>query len=218
MSDFTLPKLYPILDMSIVDLRDTRRVAEEILSGGAHIIQLRAKGINTRDTLKAAREIRGISSGAGAKFIVNDRVDIALMTGADGVHLGQDDMPPKEAREILGETSIIGLSTHGADEALEAVSLGASYISIGPIFPTDTKADTMGVQGINGLKSVVSVAAGGSDGSATPVVAIGGIDIEEAPTLISAGASSIAMISGILLRRDDIAGEVSRIINILGKL
>ncbi len=212
----TMPRLYPIIDTSIVSAGDIARVTREILSGGARIIQLRAKGLGARDTLSAAREIRAATIGAEALFIVNDRVDVALMTGADGVHLGQDDMPPKEAREILGEASIIGLSTHGVEEAREAVASGVDYISIGPVFPTDTKADTMAVQGVSGLVSVVS-AAGGTEESATPVVAIGGISAEAAQELISAGASSIAMISGILLRKDDlISGEVSRIINLLG--
>ncbi len=211
-----LPRLYPIIDTSIVSAGDITRVTEEILSGGARIIQLRAKGSSARDTLNAARKIRAATSRAGALFIVNDRIDVALMTGADGVHLGQDDLPPKVAREILGEASIIGLSTHGADEARRAVSTDVSYISIGPIFPTKTKADTMGVQGVSGLRSVVSVA-GGTDGrSATPVVAIGGISAEAAGELINAGARSVAMISGILLRKEDLNREVSRIIKLLG--
>ncbi|MEE9613884.1 MAG: thiamine phosphate synthase, partial [Thermodesulfobacteriota bacterium] len=185
--------LYAIIDTYFVGPGDIERVAGEIIEGGARLVQLRAKGGGTAsgEFLKMAKTLREITAARGATFIVNDRVDVALMSGADGVHLGDEDLPVAEARKILGKEKIIGFSTHTVEEAVEAATLDVDYISFGPIFPTATKPDAREVVGIDMLKEVRGKIK-------LPVTAIGGITEETLPEVISAGADAVAIISGIL--------------------
>lgn len=186
---------YPIVDTAYLKPGELSIFASSLLKGGASVIQLRAKGLGGRETLKAAREIKGLASSYGAVFIVNDRVDIALLSGADGVHLGQDDIPPLEARKALGPDAVIGLSTHNADEAKEALSLGADYVSFGPVFATSTKKDAEAPKGLSALKEARGA-------TPLPIVAIGGITEENMGQVLASGASAIAMISEVLLSDD----------------
>ncbi|MBI5809733.1 MAG: thiamine phosphate synthase [Deltaproteobacteria bacterium] len=160
--------LYAIIDASIIKPDGMEKTAHAVLEGGARIIQLRAKDFGGGAMLKAARLLRGLTSRYGALFIVNDRVDIALISGASGVHLGSDDIPAKDARALLGTTSIIGLSTHNLKEVEAAAGQGADYISFGPVFSTETKKDAQSPKGIEALKDAVRA-------TRLPVVAIGGI-------------------------------------------
>jgi thiamine-phosphate pyrophosphorylase len=136
-------------------------------------------------------------------LIINDRVDVAIAVGADGVHLGQDDLPADAARKLLGPAAIVGYSTHNIDQALEAVKLPIDYLAIGPIFPTNTKSDTAPVLGLDGLTAVRRAIGD------FPLVAIGGLTHRNARAAIEAGADSVAVISALLSNPDSIA-EMTR--------
>ena len=183
--------LYAITDSSIRPELSNIEIARRVLAGGAGILQLRGKGLSSRELLELAREIRELTRKAGATFIVNDRADIAILSDADGVHLGQDDLPIAEARKILGREKLIGISTHNLDQALKAEQEGSDYIGFGPVFGTKTKADAEEAKGIEALKEVkkkVSI----------PVIAIGGINLENLKEVIDAGADGVAVISAIV--------------------
>lgn len=182
--------LYAIVDSAYVGLERAGECADELASGGARIVQLRAKGEGSGAMLRAALEMRKALAGR-AIFIVNDRIDIALMASAEGVHLGQDDIPLRDARRLL-PSSVIGVSTHSLDEAKKAEAGGADYISFGPIFPTRTKQDADTPKGLSRLKEL-------SASVRIPVVAIGGITGETVISVLESGASSAALISDILL-------------------
>ncbi|MBZ0221036.1 MAG: thiamine phosphate synthase [Candidatus Methylomirabilis sp.] len=182
--------LYAIVDSAYASLERAGECADELASGGARIVQLRAKGEGSAAMLRAALDMRKALAGR-AIFIVNDRIDIALITGAEGVHLGQDDIPLKDARRLL-PSSVIGVSTHDIQEAKRAEAGGADYISFGPIFPTRTKKDADTPKGLSRLEEI-------SASVRIPVVAIGGITEETILSVLESGASSAALISDILL-------------------
>ncbi|MBI5286887.1 MAG: thiamine phosphate synthase [Deltaproteobacteria bacterium] len=193
--------LYAIIDSSYIPLEEMGRTASLMAEGGVNCIQLRGKGFTSRELLKAARIIREVTKGV--TFIVNDRVDVAIVSKADGVHLGQDDLPVEEARRLLGKDKTIGLSTHNMEEALEAARLNVDYISFGPIFPTTTKPDArepMGLENLRKVKARVNI----------PVVAIGGIKEENLPSVLSTGVDGVAIISDILTS-GDIKGKIRRL-------
>jgi thiamine-phosphate pyrophosphorylase len=195
--------LYCVIDSAWVELSDAGGTAEKLVRAGAGIIQLRAKNEGSKAVLEAAFAVRAATRGH-ALFIVNDRVDIALLSEADGIHLGQDDIPLTEARELM-PSAIIGLSTHNLEEAEEARSLGADYISFGPIFQTRTKKDADNPKGLERLKAL-------ADEVRLPIVAIGGITAGSAVPVLETGAASIAIISDILLA-DDMQARATEIIS-----
>ena len=199
-----IPIIYPIIDGSIVTLDNIGKTAEAIIDGGAKILQLRAKSLSSKEFLETARIIRKITKDKGTVFIVNDRVDIALLTDADGVHLGQGDLPVKEARRLLGNNKIIGYSTHNLREALEAVRLPVDYISFGPIFPTKTKEDAQTPKGLKWLSEVRKAVE-------IPIVAIGGITETNMVHVLKEGVEGVAMISEILTVKD-ISQKINRVI------
>lgn len=188
---FSLPKVYPITDISITKLSHLEQV-ERLIAGGAKFIQLRDKNSTPNDFYKAAKAVIDFTRGKDVKIIINDRVDIALVIKADGVHLGQDDLPPENARRILGEKAIIGFSTHNISQAIEAIKMPLDYIAIGPIYATSTKENPDPIVGLEGLK-IVRQAIGDF-----PLVAIGGINSENANEVLRNGADSVAVISQIL--------------------
>lgn len=188
--DRSIRGLYAIIDTTYTAVSEAAGTASLLIEGGARIIQLRAKGLSASDTLKAALEIRAAIPFGKALFIINDRIDVALIAGADGVHLGQDDIPAKDAVSLL-KGLIIGISTHNEREARQAETDGATYISFGPIFPTRTKKDADTPKGLERLRDIKSCVR-------LPVVAIGGITEESAIDVLSAGADSVAMISELL--------------------
>jgi thiamine-phosphate pyrophosphorylase len=187
--------LYAILDLEVLGERDPGLSAQALCTGGARVVQLRAKKASTRQILGLAREIRRRTREQGAIFLVNDRVDIALLAEADGVHLGQEDLPVEEARRLLPPGSLIGLSTHSEAEVRAALATGADYLGFGPVFATSTKDRPAPVQGLAGLAAASRL-------SPLPVVAIGGITVDRAASVRAAGASAMAVISGLLSASD----------------
>lgn len=194
---FRPPKIYPITDVSIAKLSHLEQV-KRLIAGGATFIQLREKHASAREFYEAAKEVSDYTRGSEIKIIINDRVDIALAAGADGVHLGQDDLPPEAARRILGENAIIGFSTHNVEQAIAAAQLPLDYIAIGPIYATGTKENPDPVVGIEGLKKVRRAIKGCS------LVAIGGITADKISIVRQSGAHCIALISSLLKSPDQI--------------
>jgi thiamine-phosphate pyrophosphorylase len=171
-------------------------LADAYLAGGARFIQIRSKQAASGAFLEMCEEVVARARTAGAIVIVNDRADIAKLSAADGVHVGQDDLDPASARRILGGAAIVGVSTHTADQVRAATAMGVDYIAVGPIFGTSTK-DT-GYRDVG--TAFVSEAAGilRDVHCGTPIVAIGGVTLERAPEVIRAGAASVAVISDLL--------------------
>lgn len=186
-----LPKIYPITDTRITNLSHAEQV-NRLIKGGANFIQLREKYASSKDFYTQAEETLAIARRQNVKIIINDRVDIALALKADGIHLGQDDLPPEEARKILGKNAMIGFSTHSVSQAIEAVGLPIDYLAIGPVFSTNTKENPDKAVGLEGLKKV-SEAIGDF-----PLVAIGGINLGNFQQVLDAGANSVAVINGLL--------------------
>ena len=177
--------------------------ARQVIAGGADVIQLREKQLDDHDLIKTARELRRMTADAGIGFIVNDRPDIARLAEADGVHLGQEDLPPAAARKVLAEGQIIGVSTHSIDQAKQAVVDGADYIGVGPVFPTTTRGYAQGV-GLDYMREVAQAVS-------MPLVAIGGIGLSSIPDILAAGVGvhiCIAICSTIL-RAADIEGATA---------
>lgn len=170
-----------------------------LVSGGAKLIQLRDKTAHAGAFYRDVIETIGFARPRGVRIIINDRVDIALAAGADGVHIGQDDLPAEHARKVLGNDAMIGLSTHSPEQARTAVRLPVDYIAIGPIFETSTKGETDKAVGLAGLRSVREAV------GPFPLVAIGGIDRTNARSVLEAGADSVAVISDLLSDVEDIA-------------
>jgi thiamine-phosphate pyrophosphorylase len=161
-----------------------------LLDGDASFIQLRDKEASGRELLDQAIACLKLTREAGATLIINDRVDVALTAGADGVHLGQDDLSVAEAREILGEDKIVGVSTHSIDQFRAALETSANYIALGPVFPTLTKENTAPVIGLELVREARKL-------TDRPLVAIGGINLGRAPEVIEAGADCVAVISAL---------------------
>jgi len=188
---FTLPKIYPITDTRISGLSHLEQVSR-LVAGGALMIQLRGKTETAGEFYQAAVEAVDYAHQHGVKVIINDRADIALASGADGVHLGQDDLPPEHARSLLGKDAIIGFSTHSMGQARDALAMPIDYLAIGPIFATSTKTDHDPVVGLEGLRTVREL------NDDFPIVAIGGIDRRTAASVLAAGANCVALISDIV--------------------
>jgi thiamine-phosphate pyrophosphorylase len=191
-----LPRLYPIVDVDICARAGwpPRELARAYLAGGAELLQLRAKSLDGAAFLDLARALVEDAQRANALLIVNDRADIAAVAGADGVHVGQDDLPPIDVRRVVGGTCLVGLSTHTSGQIESALEAPISYLAIGPVFPTATKATGYDRVG----HDAVRFAAGRAATVGYPVVAIGGITLETAPAVIAAGAASVAVITDLV--------------------
>lgn len=196
-SRFRFPsRIYPIVDELDGSGRDFVGLTEAMLAAGARFLQLRVKGRSTRDFIEVARAVKARTDAAGAALIVNDRVDVAHLVGAAGVHLGQDDLPPAAARELLGGDRIIGFSTHNVAQARAAATEGvADYIGFGPVFATTSKENPDPVVGLDGLRAVRRLVR-------LPIVAIGGIGVDAVPDVLAAGADAVAMIGAIARAAD----------------
>lgn len=185
-------RLYAIIDTALaVGRGGAPLVAGQLLRAGVRILQYRQKGLFTRQSWEECSAVAELARRENALFIVNDRADIALLTGAGGVHLGQEDLPPDQARRLLGERKIIGFSTHNLEQAREADQLPVDYLAIGPVFATRTKerADpVVGLQTVRAVRAAVH----------KPLVAIGGITLENAPEVIEAGADAVAVVRDLL--------------------
>ena len=191
-------KLYLVTDRPLSLGRDIEWVVTEAVKGGATIVQLREKEIDTRTFIGLAARLKAALKPLGVPLIINDRVDVALAVDADGVHIGQSDMPYAIARRLLGPDKIIGLSVENLDEVAEANGLDVDYIAVSPVYGTPTKTDTAEPFGLEGLRRAVAL-------SRHPVVAIGGMNEHTAPDVFAAGADGIAVVSAICSAPDPAA-------------
>ena len=200
-----LPPLYAILDPDQILRRSVDQVLDQLLASRIEWLQLRVKALPPSDFFELARRVRAATRGRGCKLIVNDRVDIALAVDADGVHLGQEDLPLRAGKKLIGG-KIVGISTHDLDQARTAEREGADYIGFGPMFGTFTKNtgyDARGVEMLEQIRAAVKL----------PIVAIGGINEHNVRQVWSAGANAAAIISDIL-RADDIGAKVTRLLRL----
>lgn len=183
------PTLYVVLDRAASAGRDLGDLLDAVIAGGARMIQLRDKSSPSGRLLPLAEQLRARCRDAGAIFIVNDRVDLAVAVGADGVHLGQEDLPPRVARPLLRPGMILGVSTHSVEQARRAQADGADYVAVGSMFPTRTKPDfeLVGPALVRVLRPEIRV----------PLVGIGGITPDNVGEVIRAGADGVAVISAV---------------------
>jgi thiamine-phosphate pyrophosphorylase len=193
-ADLSRSRLYGILDLSYVDPADAVQVAESLIQGGVDLLQLRAKGRAPDEIEKLAIQLLPVTRKAGVPLIINDHPAIAQSVGAEGVHLGQDDLSIAEAREIVGPDCAVGKSTHSLDQAVRAFYEGADYIGFGPLFATPTKPDYSPI----GLDEIPKV----HDAVRIPIFCIGGIKLDNLPKVIEAGAHRVVIVSGLLQARD----------------
>lgn len=188
MVDF---RLYAITDERFHPGRELLSVMEEALQGGADVIQLRDKTSSKREIYEKSVVLRELTRKYGALFIVNDYIDIALASDADGVHLGQKDLPLAEARKLMGSDKIVGISTHRIEEAREAERGGADYIGVGPVYSTETKADAVHPVSVKYVQQAAAEIR-------IPFVAIGGIKLHNVDEVLEAGATRICAVSEIV--------------------
>ncbi len=204
--------LYAIVDTAACAARglDPRVVTAAYLRGGARLLQLRAKTEPGGELLALADDLTAQARHAGAALVVNDRADIARLSGADGVHVGQDDLDVEEARAIAGAAAIVGVSTHDEAQIARAAASSATYVAVGPVFETATKATGYEARGL----ALVSRAAA----MGKPVVAIGGITLDRAAQVIAAGAASVAVISDLLEGGDPEARVRAYVAHLAGRV
>lgn len=194
-----LSKLYPILDSAFLPTENResflRMLSASLLDAGVTLLQYRNKQGSDREQLEDARILRESLPGGRVQLIMNDRADLAVLAGFDGVHVGQTDLSPAAARRVVGESSIVGVSTHNREQLQEAVASVADYVAIGPVFATTSKQNPDPVVGLEAVRLARSL-------TSKPVVAIGGIGLENANTVLEAGASSVAVISAVFAAPD----------------
>jgi thiamine-phosphate pyrophosphorylase len=183
--------LYPVTCQKLSRGRSNLEILDQLIAGGARVVQLREKDLTLREFYELALVFREKTSQTGLTFIVNDHVDVCLAVKADGVHLGQDDFPISQARRLLGANAIIGVSTHSLEQAQAATEQGADYINVGPIFPTTTKehaGPAVGLQLYQKVRERVSI----------PITVMGGINLENLDQVLAAGARRIAVVSAVV--------------------
>jgi thiamine-phosphate pyrophosphorylase len=200
--------LYLVTDRQLAGPRRLEELVRAAVRGGVTAVQLREKECSTREFVELARRLKASLAPAGIPLIINDRVDVALAAGADGVHLGQSDMAYRDARALLGPDAIVGLSVETAAQSDEAQSLDADYLGVSPIFPTLTKTDTPAAWGIEGLAAL-------REASRHVLVAIGGINAANVAEVMNAGADGIAVVSAICAACDpeDAARQLRRVVD-----
>ncbi|WP_152568925.1 thiamine phosphate synthase [Microvirga sp. BSC39] len=192
-------RLYGIIDPERTGARDPIELVRQAVAGGATLIQYRDKLGEGRRLVKLARALKAALEGTGVPLLINDRVDIALAAGTDGVHLGQDDMHPNDARELLGPRAIIGLTLKMPEQAYQMANMPVDYGCIGGVFATESKNNPAPSVGLDGLRQILSRARLAYRG---PVGAIAGIDASNAQAVIAAGADGIAVISALFMATD----------------
>lgn len=197
----SLNGLYLILDPAACPHRSLAEALKQAAAGGVRLVQYRNKTASMKDAYAEALPLRTRAAELGVTFIVNDRCDLALAVDADGVHLGQGDLPLELARKVMGPRKLIGLSTHNAEQVREAERLKPDYIGFGPIFPPGSKQDHDPVVGVEGLRAIRTL-------THLPIFAIGGITTDNVGSVMQAGADGVAVISAILAAAD-IAAAVS---------
>lgn len=200
--------LYLATDRNLSQGRATVDIVRAAVAGGVTCVQLREKNCGTREFVDEARTVRALLTGTGVPLIINDRIDVALAVGADGVHLGQTDMHIADARRIVGRSMLIGISAECPDDAIRAEAQGADYVGISPVFATLTKTDTappLGLNGVRAIRAAVSI----------PLVGIGGVGSANAAQVIHAGCDGVAVVSAIVSALDPkrAAAELKAIID-----
>ena len=193
--------VYLVTDRGLCRNRPLSEIILQAVQGGAAYVQLREKDISTRLFVEEARAIKKILEPYRVPLIINDRIDVALACGANGVHIGQEDMPYEIARKLMGDEAIIGLSVENWEDVEAAQKLDVDYIGISPVFATPTKTDTKEPWGLEGLKKIKSF-------SRHPLVAIGGINEVNARAVVSAGADCLAVVSAICAAEDPTAATI----------
>jgi thiamine-phosphate pyrophosphorylase len=204
-------RLYALTDATLSRGRSHSDVIAAAIRGGATIIQYREKSANTRKMIEEARILLDLCRKHKVPFIVNDRLDVAMVVDADGVHVGQDDMPASLARKLIGEQKILGVSAENEEQARQAIADGADYLGAGAVFITATKSDAGNPIGLDGVERIVRM-------SQVPVVGIGGINASNAAGVIRAGAAGVAVVSAIV-NADDVevaARELKQIVTEAG--
>lgn len=204
-----LPRLYAILDPAQAGGRSILELCDELLAAGARLIQYRDKTATSRELFERSRELVARVRQAGGIFIVNDRADVAAAVGANGVHVGQDDLPVEMARVVVGAGRIVGFSTHNLEQVAAAGKTSADYIAFGPVYPTRSKARPDRVAGLEGLRRA-------RQATRKPLVAIGGITLERAGEVMTAGADSVAVIAD-LLGAPDVKARARAFLEVLGE-
>ncbi|MGE0463605.1 MAG: thiamine phosphate synthase [Vicinamibacterales bacterium] len=207
----TWPPLYAVLDVETCarEGRDPLAVADALVEAGVTLLQVRAKAMPSGAFLALSSTVVA-RAGTRARVIINDRADIARLSGAAGVHVGQDDLAVEDVRRLVGTAAIVGVSTHSVAQAEAALRQPISYLAVGPVFGTSTKDTGYAAVGLELVSAVARLA----EGAEVPVVAIGGITLERAPDVLAAGASSVCVISDLL--RGDPATRVRAYLEALG--
>lgn len=182
--------LYLVTDRGLCGGRPLEEVVRLAVEGGASCVQLREKDLSTREFVETASAVKSILRPSGVPLVINDRIDVALAVGAEGVHIGQGDMPYETARRLMGRSAIIGLSVETWEDVEEARDLDVDYLGVSPVFPTPTKTDTRSAWGLEGLARIRAYVK-------HPLVAIGGMNRQNAAAAVRAGADSIAVVSAI---------------------
>ncbi len=203
MADF-LPRLYPIVNVTghgAAEITRARDLAAAVAAGGASLVQIRAKMLAAGPLTELAATLVESLARSSCRLVINDRADVAAAVGAAGVHLGDDDLDPHDARALLGRGAIIGYSTHSPEEAAAADRLPVDYLGFGPVFESPSKAGVRGARGLDALAAACSR-------TSLPVVAIGGVTLDTAIDALSAGAASVAVIRDLELAAD--AAAVTR--------
>jgi len=186
--------LYLVTDRELMAAASIEECVEQAVSGGCTVVQLREKTASSREFYEIAARVRKITKDYGVPLIINDRADIALAVNADGVHVGQDDLPLNAARRIMGKDAIIGVSANNLTEALAAAAMGADYLGVGAMFATDTKkdADSTTMDELRRIRAEIKI----------PIVAIGGINKNNVPLFAGTGIDGIAVVSAIVAQKD----------------
>jgi thiamine-phosphate pyrophosphorylase len=199
-ADLSRSRLYGILDLGYIEIGKVLNVAKQLITGGVDLIQLRAKGHANPEIATIAADVHRLTAKSGVPLIINDHPEVARIVAAEGVHLGQDDMPIAEARKIAGPNCMVGKSTHSVDQAIRAFYEGADYIGFGPLFATPTKPDypPIGLSEIQKVHEAVRI----------PIFCIGGIKLGNLPDVVAAGAGRVVIVSGLLQAPD--AAEYAR--------
>ena len=201
------PKLYVIMNASLLHISETA-FAQMLAESGVGLVQYRSKAASSRDYFEASLHLAERFRARGVRFIVNDRADVAALAGADGVHVGQEDLGVEQARAIVGIGRWVGVSTHNVEQFRQAAATSADYIAVGPIFPTSTKQNPDPVVGLELIREVRPL-------TTKPIVAIGGITLERAAAVIETGADCVAVASDICSAADP-AAQVRRYLERLG--
>ena len=205
-----IPRLYALADSDVLAARQISLAAfaSQLREAGVELLQYRNKQGSPQEVLAVLSQLRTIFNDTSCHLIVNDRPDLAVLAGVDGVHVGQEDLSPADARSVLGPRGIIGLSTHSDLQIKAAEDSCADYVAIGPIFSTRTKPDHEPIVGLEGVRRARLL-------TTKPLVAIGGITRENARSVVEAGADSVAVISGLLVPGTSIAEVARDFLNIL---